>query len=150
MHRRLALLLTAFAAAFAGLLVAPPAQAVDGWSVNITTTRALSHGDKMPTSISKPRQYWRPHFTVKATVTCPAGESVGVYFSPVSGNQDPTYTSDPPVCTGTPQTFSVLPVGTKGNIAVTVSIYQGSYWSSATPMATDTQVVRVVAVTTAR
>jgi hypothetical protein len=148
MHRRLALLLTSLAVVFGGSLLAPAAQAADGWSVNITTTRAISHGEKIPrdSSLPGPRPYFRPHFTVNVSVVCPAGQTGVLYVMPISGNQSPYGNSF--TCTGAQQTRTALPVGAKGVVQVHVElrlVTDGIYTD--TVEATDDRAVRVTAVT---
>src|SRR3954469_13353169 len=75
MRARIAAIAASMAALAASTpIVAAPAQAADGWSVSITTTKAIAYAD----SRFRSDGHWvwfRPRFTVRTTVVCPVGET---------------------------------------------------------------------------
>lgn len=144
MRARIAAIAASLAAVAASApITAAPAQAADGWSVSITTTKATSYGGRF-----KSDGHWvwfRPHFTAKVSVVCPADASAAIYYEPISGNQSPY--SSLFTCTGAPQTVSILPVGDQGDVSVHAELVGWTSTESySAPMAEDTRTVKILTV----
>ena len=119
----------------APLVIAPPAQAVDGWSVDIITTKATAWGSTYRLGTGGKKAWYRPIFQAQATVTCPAGEPATIWVNRVWAMMSP---ATPVTCTGAPQTVTVNVAGEKGDMTVTTDLKVGT-----SVMATDTESVHV-------